>query len=114
MHEFSVAQHIIDIALQSAKQQQVDQIVSVEVEIGQAAGVVVEALEFAWESATKDTLLRDTALVIKFIPVTISCRNCKTQYFPRDLIEICPQCGDYDPEILTGKELRVSAIIVNN
>ncbi len=111
MHEFSVAQNIVDIALQSAKEHHVDHIASVEVEIGQAAGVVIEALEFAWESATKDTMLQHTALVIKPVPLIVVCRNCGLQYNPQELFELCPQCGDMNPEIVKGRELRVSAII---
>lgn len=111
MHEFSVAQNIIDITLQSAKEHHVDSISSVEVEIGQAAGVVIEALEFAWESAIKDTPLQNTALVIKSIPLIVVCRNCGTQYNPEELFDICPHCGDMNPEIVKGRELRVSAIV---
>jgi len=112
MHEFSIAQHIVDIAIQSATENQVDQVASVEVEIGQAAGVVADALEFAWESATKDTMLQQTTLVIKSIPVEIICKNCRTHYNPREIYDICPQCGDVNPEIIKGKELRVTAIII--
>lgn len=111
MHEFSVAQNIVDIALQSAKEHQVDCITSVEVEIGQAAGVVVEALEFAWDSATKDTMLQHTVLVIKPVPLVAVCRNCRLQYNPQEPFELCPQCGSMNPEIVKGRELRVSAIV---
>ncbi|MBN1158186.1 MAG: hydrogenase maturation nickel metallochaperone HypA [Bacteroidales bacterium] len=111
MHEFSIAQHIIEIALQTAKEHDVDQISSVEVEIGQAAGVVIEALEFAWESVVRDTPLQDAALTIKIIPVSVVCRTCGMNYSPRELLDLCPQCGDMNPEIIRGKELRVSAIV---
>ncbi|MBN2482290.1 MAG: hydrogenase maturation nickel metallochaperone HypA [Bacteroidales bacterium] len=111
MHEFSVAQHIIEIALQSAKEHHVDHISSVEVEIGQAAGVVTEALEFAWESAVRDTALQNAALLIKEIPVSVVCRSCGMQYDPQEIFDLCPRCGDMNPDIIRGKELRVSAII---
>ena len=114
MHEFSIAQHIIDIALQSAKHHHADQIVSVEVEIGRAAGVVVDALKFAWESSIKDTPLQDAALVIKTVPIVAVCKSCRKQYNPVELFDICPQCAEINPEILQGKEMRVSAIIINN
>lgn len=111
MHEFSIAQHIVDIALQTRKEYGIDKVTSVEVEIGEASGVVAEALEFAWESAIKDTDLQNSELVIKSIAVEVTCRSCKTQFNPGDLLDICPQCGDLYPEILKGRELRVSAII---
>lgn len=111
MHEFSIAQSIIDLAEKTAREHQADHISSVEVEIGQAAGVVQEALEFAWESAIKDTMMDQASLVIHSIPLEVVCRKCGTRYNPREIYEICPQCESIDPEILKGLELRVSAIV---
>jgi hydrogenase nickel incorporation protein HypA/HybF len=111
MHEFSIVQSIIDIAEKTAREHQAGQIASVEVEIGQAAGVVQEALEFAWESAIKDTMLNRASLVVKSIPVELACRHCGTHYSPEEIYETCPVCGKTDPEILKGLELRVSAIV---
>ena len=111
MHEFSIAQNIIDIALNALRENGLEHIESVEVEIGEAAGVVIEALDFAWDSVTMDTPLQGTKLIVKSIPVEVICRSCKTHYMPKDIYDFCPHCGDMNPEIIRGKDLRVSAII---
>jgi hydrogenase nickel incorporation protein HypA/HybF len=111
MHEFSVIQSIIDIAINSARVNHADTISAVELEVGQASGVVVEALEFAWESARKGTLLENADLVIHYVPLQILCRSCNRTYQPGDLFEVCPSCGEVNPEIISGKELRVTAIV---
>jgi hydrogenase nickel incorporation protein HypA/HybF len=110
MHEFSIVQSIVNIALKSADLHHVEHISAVEVEVGQASGVVPEAMEFAWEAAIKGTLLCNAALKIKEIPLTLKCRICKHQYQPEEIYDACPQCGAVNPEILTGKELKVVAI----
>jgi hydrogenase nickel incorporation protein HypA/HybF len=112
MHEFSIVQHIVEIALESAHRHGAESILSVEVEVGQAAGVVKEAMEFAWEAAGKGTLLEGATLVITSVPLRVACRNCRTAYQPADLFDACPGCGHVSPEIVTGKELRVVAIEV--
>lgn len=110
MHEFSIIQSIVSIAVESASQHQADHVVSVEVEVGQASGVVTEALEFAWEAARKGTVLENASLVITHIPLRVACRNCHTPYQPAEIYDPCPGCGDISPEIITGKELKVVAI----
>jgi len=111
MHEFSIIRSIVDIALESAALNNIEQISAVEVEVGQASGVVPEALEFAWEATIAGTLLSKASLIIKHIQLTVKCCFCQHQYQPREVYEACPQCGEVSPEILTGKELKVVAIV---
>ncbi len=110
MHELSIAQNIIDIATNSAYSHNIKKIVSVEVEVGLASGVVIEALEFAWESARLGTILEEASLVIKPVAIIARCRTCHTEYKPNEIYDECPGCGDVNAEILSGKELRVNAI----
>jgi hydrogenase nickel incorporation protein HypA/HybF len=111
MHEFSIIQNIIEIAIDAAIQNRLETVSSVEVEVGQASGIVPEAMEFAWESARKNTLLRMAALSVKLIPLMMRCRGCGMQYFPGEIYEPCPGCGEINGEIISGKELKVTAIV---
>jgi hydrogenase nickel incorporation protein HypA/HybF len=110
MHEFSIITHIIDIVLDSAISHDINEIKAVEIEVGQASGVVKEALNFAWDSAIRGTILENAALVIRLIPVKACCRKCQNIYFPQEPFDACPRCGEFNPEIITGRELRVIAI----
>jgi hydrogenase nickel incorporation protein HypA/HybF len=110
MHEFSIVQSIVEIALDSASRHGIKKISSVEVEVGEASGVVKEAMEFAWEAAGKGTILDGASLVIIPVPLRVICGICRSQYLPADIYEACPKCGEINPEIISGKELRVIAI----
>jgi len=57
MHEFSIIQNIINIVMETATTHHVSHVHAVEVEVGKASGVIRDAMEFAWEAASKDTLL---------------------------------------------------------
>jgi hydrogenase nickel incorporation protein HypA/HybF len=114
MHEFSIVQSIVEIALETARVNGAGQISSVEVEVGQSAGVVREAMEFAWEAAGRNTLLEGASLVLKEIPLVVRCRSCQKTFQPDELFDPCPVCGDLNPEIISGKELRVVAIEIKN
>ena len=110
MHEFSIIQNIIEIVTETALQNRVRQVLSVEIEIGAASGVIRQAMEFAWEAAGKNDLLKNSILKIKEIPLAAVCQTCKNAYSPDEIYDPCPFCGEISPEITSGKELRILAI----
>jgi hydrogenase nickel incorporation protein HypA/HybF len=110
MHEFSIVNNIIEIAIGSADQNGLKNVSCVEIEVGNAAGIEPSAMEFAWESARKNTILENARLVMHFIPLRLQCRTCGIQYEPDEMYNPCPACGDINARIMTGKELRVVAI----
>jgi hydrogenase nickel incorporation protein HypA/HybF len=110
MHEFSIVNNIIDIAIGSADQNGLKTVSCVEIEVGKASGIEPSAMEFAWESARKDSILEKARLVMHFIPLCLQCRTCGNQYEPDEIYSPCPACGDINARIITGKELRVVAI----
>ena len=110
MHEFSIVNNIVDIAIGSAGQNGLTTISCVEIEVGKASGIEPSAMEFAWESARKNSILENARLVMHFIPLCLQCRTCGMQYEPDEMYNPCPACGDINARIITGKELRVVAI----
>jgi hydrogenase nickel incorporation protein HypA/HybF len=112
MHEFSIALNIVDIALEQARMNEAGQILEVEIEVGKASGVVREALEFALESAVKNTPMEHARIIILEIPVLASCRNCGCQFEGDAYITSCPSCGELSASLITGRELRVKSMVV--
>src|SRR5512145_254184 len=100
MHEFSIIQNIINIVLDTAKQNNIEEIRIVEIEVGQASGVIRHALEFAWESAIQDTILINSVLKINEIPLLLKCRACNNEYNSSDIFDVCPLCGEINSEIV--------------
>jgi hydrogenase nickel incorporation protein HypA/HybF len=111
MHEFSLVENIIEIVTETAERNRLSQVEAVELEIGVASGVIREAMEFAWEAAVKGTAFEQTILKIKEIPLVVCCSVCGKEYSPGEIYETCPGCGDVSPKVLSGKELRVAAIV---
>jgi hydrogenase nickel incorporation protein HypA/HybF len=112
MHELSIVTSIIEIAEENAKNANASVINEIELDIGSQAGVVIEALEFAIESAKKDTMLEKAKWVINVIPALARCIECKFEFEPDDLISPCPKCSNSFSEIFQGKELRVKSLKV--
>lgn len=115
MHEFSIALNILEIAESVAVQHEASGISEVEVEVGDAAGVNMEALEFAWESAAgSSVLLKDSKLTLRPVPLILECIQCHHRYSPADLFESCPACGEKDSALVQGRELKVKSVTLTD
>lgn len=112
MHELSVAMSIVELVEERAQAEKGERVTSVELEIGAMAGIVREALEFAWEPATNKTMLEGSELKISWIETESKCLDCNHLYHPDSSFDPCPKCGSYRSEILKGRELRVSAFFL--
>lgn len=110
MHELSIAANIVDIVEAYAKKGNVGLITKIEIEIGTLSGVVRESLEFAMDSAVKDTILEKAK--VKFIDIhgKGKCEKCHTIFEMDDLYSPCPKCNAFNPLIIQGKELRIASI----
>ncbi|UCH14974.1 MAG: hydrogenase maturation nickel metallochaperone HypA [Bacteroidales bacterium] len=113
MHEFSIAVNIIDIASKAAENEDAEKINEVEIEVGMLSGVIIEALEFALESAVKNTLLENAKIVIDKVKALAKCNDCQAEFEPDNLIAQCPVCSSIDFKIIRGRELRVKSINVD-
>ena len=113
MHEFSIAVNIVDLSVEYAQRDNAREVKEVEVEVGELSGIVVEALEFALESAVKNTLLENALIRILSVPGKAKCSQCHHEYPAGELYSVCPQCGSGFPEIIQGKELRLKSLSVD-
>lgn len=113
MHEFSIASSLIEIANKTAEKEGGGKILEIEVEIGQLAGVVINSLAFAFESITRGSGMDDVKLTIREITGQARCVGCKVEFDTSDYLGQCPECGEFNPEIIQGRELSVKSIVID-
>ncbi|HEX4123694.1 MAG TPA: hydrogenase maturation nickel metallochaperone HypA [Tepidisphaeraceae bacterium] len=111
MHELSIALGIIDAASEEAERRGAKRVVAVHLRLGQMAGVVKEALNSSYGLAAESTPLEGSKLVIEDIAITIRCPACNG---PRPVVSLqdlrCRECHAVSGEIVTGRELEVTAM----
>jgi hydrogenase nickel incorporation protein HypA/HybF len=110
MHELSIAMSIVEIAEENAKNANTSVINEIELDIGSQSGVVLEALEFAMQSAVQGTMLEKAEIKINSIPAKAVCSQCQNEFYIKELFEACPECGNPFCEIIQGKELKVKSL----
>lgn len=110
MHEVSLMEQALELALEYAHQQNAQKILRLKMRIGTMSGVVPEALEFAFDIVTRGTLAEGAILEIEKVPVVCYCPNCNIEFQPADLFYECPQCGELSSEIRKGKEIELASL----
>ena len=113
MHEMSIVSGILDIAEKEARAAGARVINSVEIEVGELAGVEIPSLEFCFEVARRGTLAETADLMIHEIPGRGFCPDCDQEVAVEYFMAVCPACGQALLEILQGRELRVRSINVD-
>lgn len=113
MHEMTITQGILDIALESAKNNGAAKINSVNLTIGSLSQVVPDCVAFYFEIMTKDTIAEGAKLNVNLIEAKAKCHACGQEFGAEDMIMKCPKCGDILGELITGRELAVTSIDVD-
>jgi hydrogenase nickel incorporation protein HypA/HybF len=105
MHEASIMQNVFDMAF--AQVQEKTRIVRLRLRVGALAGVVPEALAFAFEAMKADTPASGAELEIERVPARLVCRDCQREFEPESFPAACPGCGNWATEVRQGQELEL-------
>lgn len=104
---------IVDIACNEAKKDGASAITKIELDVGKLSGVMVDSLQFCYESACKGTLAEGSTLDINELPAEARCKQCDHTFEIDAFMALCPECEGYKIEILQGRELKLRAVSVN-
>jgi hydrogenase nickel incorporation protein HypA/HybF len=110
MHELRIAEDLVKIVLDTAGNEGLNEISTVNVCFGRMIQIVPEIFRFAFTVAVKNTIAAEARLDIEILPVELRCKNCGTVFRPCEIFFICEACGSADLEILQGKELYIKSI----
>jgi len=114
MHEFTIAKNIVDIAEEYARKKGKQKIIRVNLEIGELSGVILDTLNYALETCTENTLLKDAEFDIDNVPATGQCRDCGHGFPLAGPVSACPVCGSYLFDFRSGRELRIKSLVVES
>ncbi len=113
MHEMTLAVGIVDLAVQTAEQNDAKKINSITVEAGALAGILQDALEFCFTEAARNTIAENAVLNYVVIPAQAVCGTCGFHFPAQERMAKCPKCEAYVFEISGGTEMRVKDINVD-
>jgi len=113
MHEFSIAESLVEQICEIAGEQGLPVIDRVELEVGELRQVIPDILQLAFRETAADPPVAAAELVIEEIEARAQCRRCASDFRPPTWDYSCPACGIADAQILTGDALILKSIEAN-
>jgi hydrogenase nickel incorporation protein HypA/HybF len=109
MHEFSLTQNLLDIALKNADSKR---IVHVNLLIGPFSDEREESIQFYWRDLSKGTLGEGAELHFQRVKAEMKCLECGGTFNLEDDASLCVYCQSDRLQLLSGDEVRLESIDV--
>ncbi len=107
MHELAVTKSILSIVLEKAWQVNAKKVISVDVLVGRLTGFIPECIKLQFDILSRDTEAAGASLIFHQPPAKLHCRKCNLDYASDSLDLTCPECHTLEIDILSGSELQV-------
>lgn len=110
MHELSITQNLLDLALRHARQSGATRITRLHLLIGGLSSVVDDSVAFYWDIISKDTLAEGAELIFKRVTARMRCLDCGQEYDIEPGTLACPHCGGVNVRPIAGTEFQLESI----
>jgi hydrogenase nickel incorporation protein HypA/HybF len=112
MHELSVTEGVLNIALRYAKQENATSITDLYLLIGQLSSIVDDSVQYYWDIISRDTIAEGATLHFERVPMQMRCLDCTQTYVPELGTLACPHCGSTHVQVTSGEEFRLESIAI--
>lgn len=113
MHELGIVIKVIDQIEDICKKQNIKEVDSLLLEIGEVSTVVPELFQDCFEySKKKSEHLKNCKLELVILNAISYCNSCKKSFDTVKNGKICPYCKSEDTYLVTGNEITIKNIKV--
>ena len=113
MHELSIMQSALSMALEKARQAGASRVHVIRLRIGALSGVVPDALQFAFEALAPGTPAENGQLAVENVPARFWCATCTREFQSDDMFAECPDCHKPSGELRAGREMELASMEVD-
>ncbi len=107
MHEQSIVESLLALALKNAEKAKASKILTIDLVVGDYTGVVDDAVSFYFDFLSKDTIAAGARINYTHVSGQLRCRDCDL-FFPMQKRDYrCPKCDGKRMEIVGGRELYI-------
>lgn len=111
MHEMGLIAEIVDKIEKVAKENNVTEIETLVLDVGEYSGVVPEYLETCYPAVIEGTMLEHTKLKMNIIKGVALCHSCNKTFTIAGNEERCPYCNSQECEVIEGGEFVIKEIV---
>ncbi len=110
MHELGLAEDVLKLLKEKAKDQGLLKLSYAKVAIGET--LITDQPEFheLFSMISAGSPAEGMKLEIEISPLKAVCSGCKKDFIPKDLRFDCPHCGSTDIKVASGREIIIKEI----
>jgi hydrogenase nickel incorporation protein HypA/HybF len=112
MHELSVTEEILRVAVEHAERAQAKRITDIHLVVGNLSTIVDDSVQFYFDFLSPDTIAAGATLHFERVPALLRCRQCDHEFEPQEMDWRCPQCNALGGDVVAGKEFYLDSLEV--
>lgn len=114
MHELAVTRDILDIVCRNVPVEVRPLVQTIRIRVGDEAGIVTDSLQLCFSALLPETDFPAAHLIVEHTPFTVRCATCHESFHVQNGSVLCPKCGGIETTVLSGTELQVVDIELND
>jgi hydrogenase nickel incorporation protein HypA/HybF len=114
VHEFAIAQSILERALAEAEKHEAKKICTLGVRLGKASHITPDSLEFCFKAVAKGTIAEGAKVEVEPLELKARCRQCGREFSAGDDHHrlVCP-CGSQNVQVISGDEVYLENLTID-
>lgn len=113
MHELTLLFGVAEQIERVTKENGIDHVDAVVLEVGEITPIVPEFLMDGYEVISDEfDFLRGSELIIERVKGMVRCRECGEVYDVMEHKGVCPACGSFEKDILSGDDFVIKEVRV--
>ena len=110
MHELGLCDALLKKLREVAKENDLEGVNSMTLEIGSLSGVIPHFMEDCWQAVIDGTEFADTRLIVSSVPGTARCADCGCEFEVNLDKMFCPQCLGNRLIPVSGSDITITQI----
>ena len=112
MHELAVCQALLNQVLDVAKDNDASKVETIEIHWGPLSGIEVDLLQRAFDIAQQGTIASDAILLVKKLPVRVTCTVCGEESEVPSNQLLCRYCGNWRTQLVSGDDMLLAQVVL--
>lgn len=110
MHEIGVVRQILRTVEDFAKENNVEKIDEIVLDIGELSLVIPKYVEEIYPAVVKGSILDGTKLIMNTVPGLAECDDCDEIFNVVEHEGYCPNCGSFEKTVLSGRDCSIKEL----
>lgn len=114
MHELSITQSILNIAVSSAENAGAKKVNGIKITLGEMSGCVPQYIQEYFDIVSEGTIAAGAKLTFTSVPAVAKCLDCGHETHLIRFRFRCEKCKSQNLQIISGREFLVESIDVED